>query len=201
MDDFIEHLEKHKDEFYRYIYRTAWNSQKADDIFQSAVLSAWENRQKFTPGTNFRAWMYRIITNKCYVANRLTARTPKPLDDVRETDFAELNDVPEYGDVLNEPERFLEACGDEVHRAMSDLSEAQRMCLLLRSAEKFSYKEIAEIMNIPLGTVMTHLSRGRAKLRHELMAYARTQGIVRSGAPRNITRLDDVRQAEQGGLR
>ncbi|MBI1319375.1 MAG: sigma-70 family RNA polymerase sigma factor [Candidatus Hydrogenedens sp.] len=200
MDDFIEQLEKHKDEFYRYIYRTAWNAQKADDIFQSSVLAAWENRHKFTPGTNFRAWMYRIITNKCYVANRVTSRTPKPLEDVRETDFAELNEAPEYGDVLNDPDRFLEACGDEVFQAMTELSEAQRMCLLLRSAEKFSYKEIADIMNIPLGTVMTHLSRGRAKLRRELMAYAQSQGIVRPSAPRNITRLEDVRQAEQGGL-
>jgi RNA polymerase sigma-70 factor (ECF subfamily) len=85
---------------------------------------------------------------------------------------------------------------------MEKLSVHQRACLLLRSTEKFSYKEIADMLNIPLGTVMTHLSRGRARLRSELMDYGRAHGFVRekNAGRDNITRLDDVRRAGTGGF-
>ena len=187
MDNFIEQVEQYRDEFYRYVLRTLWDPGMAEDVFSSAVLAAWENKQKFTPGTNFRAWMYRILTNKCYVANRVTSRTPAPIDEIPESAFVSLTDDRGYYDVLENPKAVLEACGDEVNKAMERLSQAQRMCLLLRGVEKFSYKEIAEIMEIPVGTVMTHLSRGRAKLRKELLDYAREQGIVRN-LPRIIPR-------------
>ena len=187
MDDFIEQVERYRDEFYRYTLRTLWDSGMADDVFSSAILAAWENQHKFTPGTNFRAWMYRIITNKCYVANRHTGRTPAPIDEVPESAFLTLPDDRGYYDVLERPQEVLEECGDEVHRAMTNLSPAQRKCLLLRGVEKFSYKEIAEIMDIPVGTVMTHLSRGRARMRKELLTYAQNAGIVRT-MPRLIPR-------------
>jgi RNA polymerase sigma-70 factor (ECF subfamily) len=197
MQDFVEQVERHKDEFYRYIRRTAWDAESADDIFSAAVLAAWENRDRFTPGTNFRAWMYRIITNKCFVANRVTMRTPAPLDEVREGDLVSMEQEAGYDDVLANPEEFLERCGDEVYHALSKLSAAQRACLMLRGAEKFSYKEIADLLNIPLGTVMTHLSRGRARVRKELLEYARAHGYVR-GTRDNITRFDQ-RRAGLGG--
>lgn len=197
MDDFIEQIERYRDEFYRYVLRTLWDPGMAEDVFSSAVLAAWENKHKFTPGTNFRAWVYRIITNKCYVANRVTGRTPAPIDDVPESAFLMLPQDRGYYDVLEKPGEVMEECGDEVYHAMEKLSPAQRTCLLLRGVEKFSYKEIAEIMEIPVGTVMTHLSRGRAKMRKELLTYAREQGIVRSmprvlpreEAPHNQTEL------------
>ena len=90
-----------------------------------------------------------------------------------------MHQEPLYQDVLKSPEVFLEQCGEEVNRALRNLSTAQRSCILLRGVEKFSYKEIAEILDIPVGTVMTHLSRGRAKLRKELTAYAEEQGVIR----------------------
>lgn len=179
MDDFLQQVERYRDEFYRYVLRAAWDSSAADDIFSAAVLAAWENKHKFAPGTNFRAWMYRILTNKCFVANRETQRTPRPLEEAPEAVLLDMSQERGYEDVLEHPERFLEQCGEEVYRAMKQLSTAQRTCILLRSVEKFSYKEIAEIMDIPVGTVMTHLSRGRAKLRLALMDYAKAQGILR----------------------
>lgn len=192
MNDFLELIEKHKDEFYRYTYRTVWDSGVADDVFSSAVLAAWENKHKFTPGTNFRAWMYRIITNKCFVANRETGRTPKPLDDVHEGALLHMDADRRYREALKDPDSFLEQCGDELNRAMKQLSTAQRTCILLRSMEKFSYKEIAEILDMPVGTVMTHLSRGRAKLRGELLEYAQSRGYVRQ-MPRLVPKDDDLR--------
>jgi RNA polymerase sigma-70 factor (ECF subfamily) len=200
MNDFMQQIDRYRDEFYRYVYRTAWDTSVADDIFSAAVLAAWENRHKFTPGTNFRAWMYRIITNKCFVANRETMRTPRPLEEAPEPSLMPMENDPAYRDVLQAPDRFLEQCGDEVNRAMKKLSTVQRTCIMLRSADKFSYKEIAEILDIPVGTVMTHLSRGRAKLRKELLSYAREQGVVRTG-PRLIPKPQEeaaIPKAEGG---
>lgn len=186
MKDFLEHVERHRDEFYRYIYRTAWDAGAVDDIFSGGVLAAWENWPQFRKGSNFRAWMYRILTNKCYVANRQVLRRPKPIDEIPERDLVAVTRGWGYAEVFRDPEPFLEECGDEVHVAFQKLSDAQRACLLLR-VEKFSYNEIAQIMEMPVGTVMTHLARGRAKLRGELLAYARERGLVR-GEPRVLPR-------------
>jgi len=179
MDEFLEKIQKHRDEFFRYIYRNVWDSGVAEDVFSSAVLAAYENRHKYTPGTNFRAWMFRILTNKCFVANRETSRAFDSLDE-QKSNVLQLNEKPEYGDVLKDPRTFLEQCGDEVFRAFRRLSTAQRSCILLRDLERFSYQEIADILEIPVGTVMTHLARGRKKLREDLLEYARDSGIVRT---------------------
>jgi RNA polymerase sigma-70 factor (ECF subfamily) len=196
--DFLQLLDKHRDEFYRYVLRTVWDSNVAEDVFQSAVLAAFENYYKFTPGTNFRAWVYRIITNKCFVANRETSRTFQPLENA-ELNLVAVEEKPGYGDVLKNPAEFLEQCGDEVHRAFRRLSTAERSCILLRSVDRFSYQEIAEILEMPVGTVMTHLSRGRAKLRSDLLDYAQEEGIVRS-YPRLVPRKmpKDNEKREEG---
>ena len=89
---------------------------------------------------------------------------------------------PGFADILDHPEAFLEECGEEVYAAMQEVSEAQRACLLLRVAEQLSYKEIAEVLDIPVGTVMTHLSRGRGRLRNALADYAAAQGLLKGGA-------------------
>ena len=186
MDEFLEHIQRHRDEFYRYIHRTAWDTAAVDDVFAAGVLAAWENWGKFRQGSNFRAWMYRILTNKCFVANRHAMRTPKSIDEIPERDLLSVTTSWGYADVFRDPEPFLEECGDEVNAAFRKLSDPQRACLLLR-VEQFSYNEIAEIMEMPVGTVMTHLARGRAKLRGELLDYARTQGLVRP-APKVLPR-------------
>jgi RNA polymerase sigma-70 factor, ECF subfamily len=190
MNDFLEQVERYKDEFYRYVQRVLWDNSMADDVFAAAVLAAWENRHKFSPGTNFRAWMYRILTNKAFVANRETGRTPAPLETAPELSLLALREDRSYHDILEDPDRFLQQCGDELYRAMTQLSTPQRACILLRGLEKFSYKEIADILDIPAGTVMTHLSRGRAKLRSELMDYAQQQGILRP-RPRLLRREEE----------
>jgi RNA polymerase sigma-70 factor (ECF subfamily) len=179
MDEFESKIERHRNEFYRFIFRNVWDSGVAEDVFSSAVLAAYDNRHKYTPGTNFRAWMYRILANKCFVANRETHRVFERLDAVDERETA-VEDRPGYGDILKDPRHFLEQVGDEVYRALRGLSTGQRTCILLRDVERFSYQEIAEILEIPVGTVMTHLARGRKKLREDLLEYARGTGIVRS---------------------
>lgn len=194
-EEFVRLIEEHRHEFYRYILRTVWDSGVADDVFSSAVLVAFENRHKFRTGTNFRAWVYRILTNKCFVANREIGRAASSLD-ADPTTIESLAVNPEYLNVLDDPESFLEQCGDEVYRALRSLSTAQRSCLLLQGVERFSYKEIADILEIPVGTVMTHLSRGRAKLRKELLDYAKESGIIRA-FPRLVQREKDSKGKER----
>jgi len=199
MDEFLQLLEKHRHEFYGYIYRTIWDSQCADDVFSEAVLTAYENRQKYIPGTNFRAWMYRIITNKCFVANRETARRFDSLDDHADSLIA-LQSEPGYADLVRDPDAFLDRCGDEVRIAFKKLSTAQRSCLLLKAVEQLSYKEIAGVLEIPVGTVMTHLSRGRARLRRELLEYGRDAGWLRKSFIGQICKNDGEEVAnEQAG--
>jgi RNA polymerase sigma-70 factor, ECF subfamily len=193
MDTFLVEIEKYKDEFYRYIHRNVWDSGVAEDVFSQGVLTAYENRHKFKEGTNFRAWMYRILTNKCFVANRETGRAFDPLERAENVAFANMDERPDYKEVLKNPDTFLEQCGDEVYRSFRRLSTAERSCLLLRVVERFSYQEIAEILEMPVGTVMTHLSRGRAKLRTELADYAQETGIIR-----NYPKLLDRRRKRSG---
>lgn len=180
-DEFLIEIEKHKDAFYRFVRRTVWDPGEADDVFSAAVLAAYENRHKYTPGTNFRAWMYRILQNKCFVANRDTGRRMEPLETV-ENSFVAIAEASEHWDVLADPKRILEACGDEVYRAFSKLSMAQRTCIMLKAVERFTYQEISDTLEIPVGTVMTHLSRGRAKLRKLLADYAIEIGLIPTAA-------------------
>ncbi len=179
VDEFLIEIARHKDAFYRFVKRTVWDQAVAEDVFSSAVMTAYENRDKYMPGTNFRAWMFRILLNKCFVANRETRRSSVRLDDIAEPSRDDSPGIRTV-DVLGEPMKILDECSDEVYRAFRKLSTAQRACIMLRGVERYSYREIAEVLSIPIGTVMTHLRRGRMKLRTELAEYASQQGILRS---------------------
>ena len=181
VDEFLDGIEKYKDQFYRFVKRTVWDQGVVEDVFSSAVLAAYENRHKYTPGTNFRAWMFRILQNKCFIANRETGRAMAPLEKAENADVIAA-DAPKHWDVLNDPMKVLDECGDEVYRAIKSLSPRQRACIMLRGVERLSYREIATILEIPEATVMTHLSRGRAKLREQLTEYATNLGILSPAA-------------------
>jgi len=176
--EFLKNIERHRDQYYRFVLRTVWDSSMAEDVFSASVLAAYESRDRFIEGTNFRAWMFKILANKCFVANREVKRAAQFL----EIDEAELAapPLPTEGGVPGNPHNILEQCGDEVFQAFRRLNTMQRMCILLKDVEQFSYQEIAKTLDIPLASVMTHLSRGRTMLRRELLAYARKQGIIRN---------------------
>ncbi len=174
--EFLNLLEAHRHQFFRFVQRNLWKPDEAEDVFSSAVLTAYEKRDQFELGTNFRAWMYRILINKCYSSNRQRKHASLEVDQVDAVLSAEEEKI--YENVLLEPDWFVEQCGDEVIAALSRLSMAERTCFLLLSLEKYSYKEIAQTIEIPVGTVITHLARGRAKLRKSLMKYAQEEGVL-----------------------
>jgi len=185
---FLTLLGEHRHELYRFVWRNVWHPGTADDVFASGVLVAWRDRAKFQPGSNFRAWMYRILTNKCFTANRESQRYGIDIETIPESRFASDPDAVTLA--ADGPEAFLAACGDEVQTAMRQLSTAERTCLLLLTSEHYSYKQIAEILEMPVGTVMTHLARGRAKLRRLLADHARRGGIISDERATQLTRPD-----------
>ena len=164
---FLELINQYEDELRAYAARILWNADNVEDAFSDAVLVAWSKRDKFKPGTNFRAWIYRILTNKCYVANRHTMRSSVSVDD---------NFVPQTPEHYQTPEPFtdaeyrLENVNDVLYDALQSIRPVERESILLRAFENCSYKEIASRQGIPVGTVMTNLARGRAKLRERLPA-------------------------------
>ena len=193
--EFLDRVENHRHEFYRYVLRNVWNSSVADDVFSSAIVAAFRQLSKFKDGTNFRAWIFKILTNKCFVANRETKRLSIDIESIDEHVLS-TNEQGQHK-VFGDPVWFLEQCGDEIHHALKQLSTAQRSCLLLLTFEKYSYKEIAQILEIPIGTVMTHLSRGRKKLKGILFEYACKRGIVsRKGEENDEGDHHDYRRAE-----
>ena len=107
--DILSQIEQYRDQLYRFALRTVWDSSMADDVFAATVLSAYENRDKFTPGTNFRAWIFRILINKCFVANREVKRAPEPLNEaiVERMVFERPTSCNPI-----DPKEFLEHCGD-----------------------------------------------------------------------------------------
>jgi RNA polymerase sigma-70 factor (ECF subfamily) len=147
-----------------------------DDVFSEAVLVAWTQREKFRKGSNFRAWMYKIVINKLYVANRQVKRAGVPLDDINPLEMVADTDRKE--ELMEGSEWFFENISDDVYDAFQKLRPIQRSVLLLRAIEKLSYKEIAEAVNVPVGTVMTHLSRGRRKMRDLLGASSRQDWLT-----------------------
>lgn len=177
MDDekFIKYINLYKDEFYSFLYHNLTDKSQIDDIFSEAILSAYENKDRFVEGSNFRAWMYKILLNKCFSANRDISVHWEPIEDYSEKlYFVSQNTTNSNGhdsdkNVYLELENFLENCSEEVYNAFQNLSPLQKLCIYLKDVEDLSYKEIAEILSIPLPSVMTHLSRGRAKLRNLLL--------------------------------
>ena len=170
-EEFTKLVEDHRHEFYTYIHRQLWDKSYCDDIFSQGMLTAWEKRMDFDPGSNFRAWVYQILTFKCFTANKQKQRNSViSLDNVHE-DFDPI-------DVSPAPYRqdWIEDCDDAIPAALLQLNDQERSCLLLRAMENFSYKEIADVIEIPIGTVMTHLHRARKKMQKHLSLYQSNRG-------------------------
>ncbi len=162
--------------------RMTRNPADADDLVQETYLRAYRGFGGFQEGTNLKAWMYRILTNTYINAYRAKQRRPD------ETDLDEVEDLYLYRRLGGlEAARSGRSAEDElmdtfseaeVKTAIEELPENFRMAVLLADVEGFSYKEIAEILDIPIGTVMSRLHRGRKALQKALYDYAVTHGLA-----------------------
>ena len=160
----------HMNELFRTASRIVGDRERAEDVVQEVFLQAWKSFDRFEPGTNCRAWLYKILFHCVHHQRRRWFRFPL----LKETEeFLEAN--------LVAPEPLPEKLTDaDILRALDRISEDFRAVVLLVDVEEFAYKEVAEILKIPIGTVMSRLSRGRKALREQLSAVAASYGIGRA---------------------
>lgn len=169
--DFEEMLDPLLDPLFGTALRLTRNRADAEDVLQDAVLNAWRSLASFERGTNFKAWIFRILTNVFISRKRVEARGGRTADLVDVEDIAEVarEESLESEDWESLYPRLVD---DDVKRALDELSEEFRAPLLLSSLGGLSYKEIAAVLDVPIGTVMSRLFRARARLKKALKGYA-----------------------------
>lgn len=176
--EFTRLLEEHHDALYRYARLNCWDRSRAEDVLQDAVMSAYRSFDKFQSGTNFKAWLFRFLINTLLNENRRWRKEPDTIDPADAVEAGPPAPREKAYDLLELDERdeFLQQLSDPIKRAVEALSAPERMVFLLRTVEDFSYKEISDLLDMPPGTAMSHLHRGRSKLRERLGDYGRTHG-------------------------
>jgi RNA polymerase sigma-70 factor, ECF subfamily len=160
--------------------RLTRNPSDAEDVVQEAFLRAYRGFAGFQEGTNLKAWMYRILTNTFINSYRKKKRQPTEVLEDELPDWYLYDQLGGEGAVDSAETTVLESIPDEdVRQALDALPEAFRMAVWLVDVEGFSYKETAEILDIPIGTVMSRLHRGRKALEKGLWEKVKERGLVR----------------------
>ncbi len=185
--DFAEQAMPLMGSLYSGALRMTRNPADAEDLVQETYLKAYRAFGSFQEGTNLKAWLYRILTNTFINTYRAKKRRPD------ESDLEEVEDLYLYRRLGGleaaevgrsaEDELLDHVTDTEVKEAIESLPEQFRVAVLLADVEGFSYKEIAEILDIPIGTVMSRLHRGRKGLQKRLYEYAVERGLVSKPAP------------------
>jgi len=186
------------DPLYNAAYRMARNPQDAEDLVQETYLKAYKYYDKFEEGTNLKAWLFKILKNTFINSYRKKQQSPPKADfaDIEESFETIVRD--DSGQQARTPEEeLLEKVLDEhVQHAIEELPHDYRMVVLLADLEGFSYKEIADILEIPVGTVMSRLYRGRRLLEDALLKYARGHGYLRDGEPAKMRSRRDAKAVD-----
>ena len=155
------------------------NRADAEDLVQETYLKAYQKFHQYQPGTNIKAWLYRILTNTYITGYRKAQRSPKRAssDTVEDWQLADAASHSETGLKSAEVEALEALPSTQLRDALDSLSEEHRMVVLMADVEGMSYKEIAEELGVPMGTVMSRLNRARKNLRASLADVAAEYGI------------------------
>jgi RNA polymerase sigma-70 factor (ECF subfamily) len=169
------------DQLYAAALRMTRNPTDAEDLVQETYLKAYGAFESFRVGTNLRAWLYRILTNTYINGYRKRRRQPvaQPSEEITDWQLARAAQHTSSGLRSAEMDALDRLPDSDVKDALSQLAEDFRMAVYLADVEGFAYKEIAEIMGTPIGTVMSRLHRGRKQLRDMLTGVARERGFLR----------------------
>lgn len=203
---FVTEAVPHMDALYSTALRLTKNKGDAEDLVQEAMLKAYRYFGKYERGTNCKAWMFKIMTNT-FINNYRRAKKRKEVsvnEEIRplaeRAVASESNPLAEhFGD---QDTMFFKLFGDEVKQALEDVPVDFRIVVLLADLQEFAYKEIADIIDVPIGTVMSRLYRGRRILQTKLAVYAKEQGYLSTNKNEaksndedsNTTSLDEYRQ-------
>ena len=181
-------------QLYSTALRMTHNQADAEDLVQEAYLRGFRSYHTFEEGTNLRAWLFRILTN-AYI-NKYRAKQRRP----QETELGDTEELYLYKRIgsfesaaasLSAEDQFLDMFTyDEVKKAVEDLPTNFRIPVLLADVEGFAYKEIAEMLDIPIGTVMSRLHRGRKAMQRALYGYAEARGLVSTPSESDHHRSD-----------
>jgi RNA polymerase sigma factor (sigma-70 family) len=182
----LSELEKHRlfdgefmphiNSMYNFAYRLTFDEDDAKDLVQDTYLKAFRFIESFQPGTNAKAWLFRILKNSFINDFRKKSKEPSKVDYQDVENFYNSDDVDEAITTDLRVETVQDMIGDEVANALNALDVDFRTVIILCDLEGFTYEEMAKILDIPIGTVRSRLHRARNLLKEKLKSYAGTMG-------------------------
>jgi RNA polymerase sigma-70 factor, ECF subfamily len=186
----------HLDPLYSAALRLTKNERDAEDLVQDAFLRAFRFFDKFERGTNIRAWLFKILTNTFINRYRRSVKERSIVEGSERDAVHERFISREATEYAANPEQFFfdRLLSDDVLRAVDAVPIDFRMVVILADLQEFSYKEIAEILDVPVGTVMSRLYRGRRLLQKALAGYAVASGVLPATENGQAVDLEDYRQ-------
>src|SRR6266496_5843923 len=185
-EDFEAGVLAQLDSLYRTALRLTHNQQEAEDLVQETLLKAFRFANSYQRGTNLRAWLFRILNTSAINRYRKQAAHPTTTSLPEGEDFYLYNRIKDLSgqelSIAAEEEVLSQYLDEDVYQALNDLPPNFRMAVVLADIEGLSYKEIAEALQIPIGTVMSRISRARRQLQKSLWKYAQDRGYVKAEA-------------------
>lgn len=176
--DFDDEIIPHMDALYNFALRLTSDPNDAEDLVQDTIVKAYRFFSSYEKGTNAKAWMFRILKNSFINNYRKTSKKPSQVDYDEVSSYYESirADSTETSDL--ESLMFREMMDDDLSEALSHLPEDFRTVVLLCDVDGYTYEEIANMLDVPIGTIRSRLHRGRNLLKTELLEYAKKRGYT-----------------------
>lgn len=179
-EEFVREAMPHMDLLYNYALRMTGSSDDAEDLVQETYLKAYRFWDKYEKGTNIRAWLFRILRNSYINRYRKESKEPSKVDYEEIQNYYNLVRAESSDENDLQQKMYGAALSDDVVRALEALPEDFRTAVILSDIEGFTYEEIAEFVDAPIGTVRSRLHRGRKLLQAELFDYAKQRGLIKT---------------------